>query len=105
MCSVEKATSAMITRPVVKIAKETGPAVPTQRSVLSLTLGLGVATGLCSALLSTYSPLTIQGVCCIDRRHCCPVGFHCSAKGTKCLRKKTPRWDVFLRDPAPRPLL
>ncbi|XP_023377317.1 granulins isoform X3 [Pteropus vampyrus] len=43
-----------------------------------------------------------QGVCCADRRHCCPAGFLCGAKGTKCLRKETLRWDIPLRDPAPR---
>ncbi|XP_045693507.1 progranulin [Phyllostomus hastatus] len=46
-----------------------------------------------------------QGVCCADQRHCCPLGFHCGNKGTKCLRRKTMRWDTPLRNPAPRPLL
>lgn len=47
-----------------------------------------------------------QGVCCVDRRHCCPVGFHCGARGTKCVRRKTLlHWDAPLRGPAPRPLL
>ncbi|KAM5149395.1 progranulin isoform 1-T1 [Callospermophilus lateralis] len=51
-----------------------------------------------------------QGVCCADRRHCCPAGFHCGAKGTKCLRRNTqrwdtPRWDTPLRGPSPRQLL
>ncbi|XP_016047503.2 progranulin isoform X2 [Erinaceus europaeus] len=35
-----------------------------------------------------------QGVCCADKRHCCPAGFHCRAKGTKCLRE-TLRWDTL----------
>nr|KAF6456284.1 granulin precursor [Rousettus aegyptiacus] len=43
-----------------------------------------------------------QGVCCADRRHCCPAGFLCRAKGTKCLRKEILRWDSPLRDPALR---
>ncbi|XP_036054006.1 LOW QUALITY PROTEIN: progranulin [Onychomys torridus] len=48
----------------------------------------------------------LKGTCCVDGRHCCPIGFHCSTKGTKCLlQKKTFRWDMFLKNPAPRPLL
>ncbi|XP_058417154.1 progranulin [Diceros bicornis minor] len=46
-----------------------------------------------------------QGICCADHRHCCPPGFRCAAKGTKCLRRATLRWDTPLRDPAPRQLL
>ncbi|XP_032704912.1 progranulin isoform X3 [Lontra canadensis] len=46
-----------------------------------------------------------QGVCCADQRHCCPAGFRCGAKGTKCLRRESLRWDMPLRDPAPRQLL
>uniref|UniRef100_A0A8C3YRV0 Progranulin n=1 Tax=Catagonus wagneri TaxID=51154 RepID=A0A8C3YRV0_9CETA len=46
-----------------------------------------------------------KGICCADRRHCCPAGFDCGAKGTKCLRRKALRWDTLLRDPAPRQLL
>ncbi|XP_062936998.1 progranulin isoform X1 [Cynocephalus volans] len=46
-----------------------------------------------------------QGVCCADQRHCCPSGFRCGAKGTKCFRKETLRWDTPLRHPAPRQLL
>lgn len=46
-----------------------------------------------------------KGICCGDQRHCCPAGFHCGAKGTKCLRRETLRWDTPLRDPAPRQLL
>nr|KAF6415822.1 granulin precursor [Molossus molossus] len=46
-----------------------------------------------------------QGICCADHRHCCPAGFHCGAKGTKCLRRETLRWDTTLRDPVPRQLL
>ncbi|KAM8818832.1 progranulin [Rhynchonycteris naso] len=46
-----------------------------------------------------------QGICCADKRHCCPTGFRCAAKGTKCLRKKPLRWDIPLRNPVPRQLL
>lgn len=46
-----------------------------------------------------------QGICCADQRHCCPAGFRCGAKGTKCLRRETLRWDAPLKDPAPRQLL
>ncbi|XP_004451613.1 progranulin [Dasypus novemcinctus] len=46
-----------------------------------------------------------QGVCCSDRRHCCPAGFHCGARGTKCLRRDSVRWDASLRGQAPRQLL
>ncbi|KAM5272781.1 progranulin [Ctenodactylus gundi] len=46
-----------------------------------------------------------QGVCCEDHRHCCPIGFRCGAKGTKCFRRGTLRWDTPLRGPAPRQLL
>lgn len=46
-----------------------------------------------------------QGICCADGRHCCPSGFRCGFKGTKCIRKKIPRWDTILRDPTPRQLL
>ncbi|XP_005394589.1 PREDICTED: granulins isoform X1 [Chinchilla lanigera] len=47
-----------------------------------------------------------QGVCCMDRRHCCPVGFRCGSRGTRCVRRKTLlRWDSPLREPAARLLL
>ncbi|XP_040101082.1 progranulin [Oryx dammah] len=46
-----------------------------------------------------------QGTCCGDRRHCCPSGFRCGAKGTKCFRREALRWDVPWRDPTPRQLL
>uniref|UniRef100_A0A8D1N3E9 Progranulin n=2 Tax=Sus scrofa TaxID=9823 RepID=A0A8D1N3E9_PIG len=46
-----------------------------------------------------------QGICCADGRHCCPAGFRCGARGTKCLHKEALRWDAPLRDPAPRQLL
>ncbi|XP_066220062.1 progranulin [Saccopteryx leptura] len=46
-----------------------------------------------------------QGTCCADKRHCCPTGFRCGAKGTKCLRRKPLRWDIPLRNPVPRQLL
>ncbi|XP_010352279.1 progranulin [Rhinopithecus roxellana] len=46
-----------------------------------------------------------QGVCCADRRHCCPAGFRCAARGAKCLRREALRWDAPLRDPALRQLL
>ncbi|XP_007953424.1 progranulin [Orycteropus afer afer] len=46
-----------------------------------------------------------QGVCCSDKRHCCPAGFRCGAKGTKCLRKKFAPWDIPVRGPAQRQLL
>lgn len=46
-----------------------------------------------------------QGICCADQRHCCPAGFRCGARGTKCLRRETLRWDAPQRDPAPRELL
>ncbi|XP_019655774.1 progranulin isoform X2 [Ailuropoda melanoleuca] len=46
-----------------------------------------------------------QGICCADQRHCCPTGFRCAAKGTKCLRRESLRWDMPPRDPAPRQLL
>uniref|UniRef100_A0A673V7M0 Progranulin n=1 Tax=Suricata suricatta TaxID=37032 RepID=A0A673V7M0_SURSU len=46
-----------------------------------------------------------QGTCCADQRHCCPAGFRCGAKGSKCLRKESLSWDMPLKDPAPRPLL
>ncbi|XP_054449184.1 progranulin [Pteronotus mesoamericanus] len=36
----------------------------------------------------------LLGTCCADQRHCCPTGFRCSAKGTKCLRRETLRWDT-----------
>ncbi|XP_077020277.1 progranulin [Tamandua tetradactyla] len=45
-----------------------------------------------------------QGVCCKDQRHCCPAGFRCGAKGTKCLRRHL-RWDSPVRSLAPRELL
>lgn len=46
-----------------------------------------------------------QGTCCADRRHCCPSGFRCGARGTKCLRQEALRWDAPWRDPRPRQLL
>lgn len=46
-----------------------------------------------------------KGVCCADQRHCCPAGFRCGAKGTKCVRRETQRWDIPLKEPAPRQLL
>ncbi|CAK6438227.1 unnamed protein product [Pipistrellus nathusii] len=46
-----------------------------------------------------------QGICCADQRHCCPAGFHCGVRGTKCLRREMLRWDAPQRDPAPRELL
>uniref|UniRef100_A0A8C6EFW3 Progranulin n=1 Tax=Moschus moschiferus TaxID=68415 RepID=A0A8C6EFW3_MOSMO len=46
-----------------------------------------------------------QGTCCGDRRHCCPSGFRCGARGTKCLRREALRWDTPWRDPTPRQLL
>uniref|UniRef100_A0A2I3MV60 Progranulin n=1 Tax=Papio anubis TaxID=9555 RepID=A0A2I3MV60_PAPAN len=46
-----------------------------------------------------------QGICCADRRHCCPAGFRCAARGAKCLRREALRWDALLRDPALRQLL
>ncbi|XP_025717515.2 progranulin isoform X3 [Callorhinus ursinus] len=46
-----------------------------------------------------------QGVCCADRRHCCPAGFRCRARGTKCLQRESLRWDMPLRDAAPGQLL
>lgn len=46
-----------------------------------------------------------QGICCADQRHCCPAGFRCGAKGTKCLRRETLRWDTPLRNSVPRQLL
>ncbi|XP_048221897.1 progranulin isoform X2 [Perognathus longimembris pacificus] len=46
-----------------------------------------------------------QGVCCADRRHCCPSGHRCGAKGTKCLRRPNLRWDNPAAAPAPRQLL
>ncbi|XP_040845172.1 progranulin [Ochotona curzoniae] len=46
-----------------------------------------------------------QGSCCADHRHCCPAGYRCSSKGTKCLRGEFPRWDMPLRDPRPKQLL
>ncbi|KAM7232345.1 hypothetical protein CapIbe_017106 [Capra ibex] len=46
-----------------------------------------------------------QGTCCGDRRHCCPSGFRCGAKGTKCFRREALRWDAPWRDPTPRQLL
>lgn len=46
-----------------------------------------------------------QGVCCLDQRHCCPAGYRCAAKGTKCLRREALRWDTPLRGPTPRQLL
>lgn len=68
--------------------------------------GAGGGRGLGPAFSGPHSPLAVQGTCCVDGRHCCPVGFHCSSKGTKCLlQKKTFRWDMFLSNPAPRPLL
>lgn len=56
-------------------------------------------------LCLTLIPSDPQGVCCADQRHCCPAGFHCGSKGTKCLRWETMRWDTPFRNPAPRPLL
>ncbi|XP_068387065.1 progranulin [Eschrichtius robustus] len=46
-----------------------------------------------------------QGTCCADRRHCCPSGFRCGTKGTKCLLREALRWDAPQRDPALRQLL
>ncbi|NIG61045.1 granulins isoform X4 [Pontoporia blainvillei] len=46
-----------------------------------------------------------QGTCCADRRHCCPSGFRCGTKGTKCVLREALRWDAPQRDPAPRQLL
>lgn len=36
-----------------------------------------------------------QGVCCADRKHCCPAGYRCGNKSTKCVRKKALRWDTL----------
>uniref|UniRef100_A0A5F9C723 Progranulin n=1 Tax=Oryctolagus cuniculus TaxID=9986 RepID=A0A5F9C723_RABIT len=46
-----------------------------------------------------------QGSCCADRQHCCPAGFHCKAKGTKCVRWGNLRWDAPPRELAPQQLL
>ncbi|XP_049716859.1 progranulin [Elephas maximus indicus] len=46
-----------------------------------------------------------QGICCTDKRHCCPAGFRCGARGTKCLRKEILPWKTPVRGPAQRPLL
>lgn len=41
-----------------------------------------------------------QGFCCTDRRHCCPFGFQCAGRGTKCVRRKTLlQWDALLWAP------
>lgn len=110
MWSVGRATSAMIIRPAAEIAEEAGAAVPIARSVPPPTPGLGTGGGQVRGFLTLTLPIphpcsTIQGICCGDQRHCCPAGFHCGAKGTKCLRRETLRWDTPLRDPAPRQLL
>ncbi|KAG8505082.1 LOW QUALITY PROTEIN: Progranulin [Galemys pyrenaicus] len=65
----------------------------------------GLRLGMGPTLLGLTPPLTTQGVCCADRRHCCPASYRCGAKGTKCLRKEALRWDAPSRDPAPRQLL
>ncbi|XP_029428750.1 progranulin isoform X2 [Rhinatrema bivittatum] len=34
-----------------------------------------------------------SGICCKDRRHCCPAGYKCSLTGERCIRSKVLRWD------------
>lgn len=46
-----------------------------------------------------------QGTCCSDKRHCCPSGYRCSTKGTKCVRRKSLRWDIFPRIHTARQML
>ncbi|XP_075418069.1 progranulin [Tenrec ecaudatus] len=46
-----------------------------------------------------------QGICCADKRHCCPAGFRCGARGTKCLPREILPWAIPERGPAQRQLL
>ena len=100
-----RGTSATITKPAAETAEGAGPAVPTARSVPPPALGLGVGLGRVVPRATLAPPSTIQGTCCADRRHCCPSGFRCGTKGTKCLLREALRWDAPQRDPAPRQLL
>ena len=102
---VGRGTSAATTRPAAQTAEGAGPAAPTARSVPPPALGLGKGPAGSGHVQLLPPSLTVKGTCCADRRHCCPSGFRCGARGTKCLRQEALRWDAPWRDPRPRQLL